>query len=127
MSQQRRAVSRHDIEMLRDNQLVQSETQNFRKGASHTRIGGNPTFECNRSVKFLSARNSALEIARDCKTKAGDDIIVGGRYLLEMYHIGLGENRASTRNARRISGAKRQLSELIFHRYVHSVCLLIEK
>ena len=116
----------HRSIMRRDDIVLVFELKDLLEGLSHAEVGGNSALEGDRAYEVLAFSNGGLEVSRDRVAEPGHDVVVGGSYLLEVYHVAFGEDRAPSGDPWRVFGLQGQVPE-IFYRKVHPACLLVEE
>ena len=113
--------------MLGYNKLAGLQIQDLGKGPHHAGVGRDPALEHDRSVEFLAAGDRALKIAGDGETEPGHDIVIGSGDLLQVDHVGFGENTATPGDARRMLRLESHLPELVLYPDFQAIGLLVEE
>ena len=83
-----------------NDEFAAAQVEDFFEGDNDAEIAGYAAAEGDGRDYFFSLAEAALEVAGESEAKPGDDVVDRGGLLLEVDHIALGEDAASTGDAR---------------------------
>ncbi len=121
-----RAERAHGGEVRRYYVVRFVELKDLLEGLPYALVGGNPALKGHGGDKVLALADGRLEVTRNRVAEPGDDVVVGGGYLLEVYHVALGEDGATAGHSRRVLALQCQMAELLYGE-PHAVGLLVEE
>jgi len=90
-------------------------------------IAGHPALEEDRGREALPLADDAAEVASEGLTEPGEDVGEGNALLLQVDHVGLGEDGAAAGHAGRVAGGEGQTGELPVDADAEALGLLVEE
>ena len=127
VGQQGGAEGRHQVVLRGDNQFAGREAQHRLEGAHDTLVVGDTALKKDRRHKGFAFADHTLEVARQSQAEARQDVGQRRTLLLQVDHVGLGENRTASGDAGRMGRLERQGGEFALNRNAEPLGLLVEK